>query len=385
MSLTSSQAPARELATRPADERFLTIDGMIEHCRHEKNHTREVTYSLRDLNATVGLAYSGPTTDITTTATPTVMLESPKATARMTHWSFGQLARTIGAPASYLRELPPQLAAECINYGLHDSAEAGTTANLLVRMPNGTPEPTIRACTSETYGRSWDADLLDGANRLIFQRGSINGHDWKNAPTWDGESPAGFRGDRDSFVLQIDGGSIVEDPSARQGEGQMFRGVMMRNSEVGAAGVTLEVVMMRFICGNWMLWGSAVGHEYRRRHVGKNVVRDVISELRTMAYKFTNRSAQADEQLVKLLIEHELAHTKEAVIDALTTMKLTKADAEAAYEKCERYERASPRSFWGIAQGITRLSQDRPHTDARYVLDQIASATLARGAKLVYA
>lgn len=378
MSLTSSQAPARELANRPADERFSSLTAMLQHAQHEKALCREVGYNLRDLTAVVA-----PDPE---TQQPALRLQSPRAVAKMTHWSFGQLSRTIGAPASYLRTLPPQLAANCVNHGLKESAEAGTTVNVLARAANGTPEPIIRACTSDSYGRLWDADLIDASQRMVFNAFSRNGHEWKNAPTWsDPVGYAGFRGDRDSFVLQIDGGSIVEDPSARQGDGQMFRGVMLRNSEVGAAGVTLEVCLLRFICGNWVLWGATVGQEYRRRHFGKNVLRDVVRELGDLAYRFTTRTASADEALIRLLMEKELAHTKEAVIDELKKMKLTKEQAESAYARCEQSEKASPRSYWGIAQGITRMSQDETHTDARYVLDQIAAATLARGAKLVHA
>lgn len=385
MSLTAAQAPAREYATRPRDERFASVQALIDHSRNEKNLSKEVSYNLKDLRAVVARPDgSAAPFNIVDAQIPDeqLMLQSPRGRGVFSHWSFGQLARTIGAPAGYLRTLPPSVAADCLNYGL-SSSPTGTTANLLVRAPNGRPEPLIRACTSDTYGRAWDADLLDLANKFVFQSQSRNGHDWKNAPTWAGEEIAGFRGDRDSFVIQIDGGSIVNDPSAADGNGQMYRAVMMRNSEVGAAGVTLEVALIRFICGNWLLWGASVGHEYRRRHVGSNVIRDVVKELGNLAYKFTNRSAAQDEQLIRALIDREIAHTREAVIDELRAMKMSKEDAESAYDRCERTENASPRSFWGICQGVTRLSQDQEHTNSRYVLDQIAGAILAKGAKLV--
>ncbi len=55
------------------------------------------------------------------------------------------------------------------------------------------------------------------------------------------------------------------------------------------------------------------------------------------------------------------------------------------YERCERTESVSPRSFWGAAQGCTRISQDAPYQDERYELDKLASLILARGRKLVAA
>ncbi len=35
-----------------------------------------------------------------------------------THWSFGQLASQVGAPAAYLRQLPAALAGINLQYGL---------------------------------------------------------------------------------------------------------------------------------------------------------------------------------------------------------------------------------------------------------------------------
>ncbi len=41
-----------------------------------------------------------------------------------THWSFGQLASLVGAPAAYLRQLPAPIAGINLQYGLaHHRAE----------------------------------------------------------------------------------------------------------------------------------------------------------------------------------------------------------------------------------------------------------------------
>lgn len=45
-----------------------------------------------------------------------------------THWSFGQLASQVGAPATYLRQLPATLAAINLLYGL--------TANRVEQIKN---------------------------------------------------------------------------------------------------------------------------------------------------------------------------------------------------------------------------------------------------------
>lgn len=377
-----------EYANRPADERYPSLDALVAAAQADRQLSKEVNYNLRDLRA-VALNPEGQ--PATRPADAKVLrLESPKGRAAFSHWSFGQAARMVGAPAKYLRTLPAALIADCLNHGMHDAAPNGTAATLLVRAPNGSPEPLIRAATSDSYGRLWDADLY-GAVARTFQ------HDpaWQLPPTWD-KNPDGtvkregaYRGDRDSFLILTNGGSIVTDPTIGSGAGTgtdgnaMYRGIMVRNSEVGASSVTIETVMYRYICGNHILWGASIDQRFRRRHVGTKIVRDAVNQIHDAAYKFTREGAAKDEALIVSLAEREIAHTQAGVIDELRALGYTQEAAANAYAQCEAHEKVSPRSFWGIVQGTTRESQTTQYADERYELDQLAAAVLARGAKLV--
>lgn len=373
---------AREYASRPADERFPTVDAMIAAAEYDRVHSKEAQYNLKDLRI-VPTDLAGVHTQAA--GSDSLRLASPKGTAKFTHWSFGQLCRSLGAPAAYLRGLPPAIAADAMNFGLQDS-DTGTRANILVKANGG--EPTIRACTSDTYGRVWDADIYSATAKQVMS------HDarWTTPPTWSGEPAGAYRGDRDSFLIITNGGSIVTDPSLsnstavpRDGGDSMYRGILIRNSEVGASSVVIETILYRYICGNHMLWGAVVDKQFRRRHVGSHVTRDVIREIANIAYRWTQRSESADTAIIRALIDHELAHTKEAVIDELKAIGMTKQDAEHAYQLCEEKEAVSPRSFWGAAQGITRMSQEASYQDDRYVLDQLAAKVLSKGRRLVAA
>lgn len=366
---------ARQYANRPKDEHVPSVDAMVQLAETDRAHSFERSYNWKDLRVE-------PAAD-------NVVLASPKGTAPMSHWAFGQVCRSLGAPSGYLRTLAPALAADCLNYGI-SQAPIGDTAKLLVRGANGLP-PVIRACTSETYSRVWDGPLYSAIQTHILGHRTASGGQWQNAPTWAGEQIAGFRSDRDSFLFQIDGGSIVTDPSAGGGfsglasnpdAGAMYRGLLVRNSEVGSASISIDVVMYRFVCGNWNLWGAVIGRAFRRRHVGTGLIRDVVREVGSIARQYLDRPASADEALIKALISHEIAHTKDAVIDELRAMGLTASQAADAYTRCEQTERVSPRSFWGIAQGLTRVSQDSGYSDDRYALDKLAATVLARGAKV---
>jgi hypothetical protein len=60
-------------------------------------------------------------------------------------------------------------------------------------------------------------------------------------------------------------------------------------------------------------------------------------------------------------------------------MGATRTAAEAAYSTCERDFDASPRSYWGIAQGMTKTSQATGYQDDRLSLDTLAAKLLAKG------
>lgn len=355
---------ARQYATRPQDERHPSVSAMVDAARADKDASREVTYNLKDLRA------------IDTDGS--VQLASPRGAADLTHWSFGQLARTLGAPAAYLRDLPAPLAADCLNHGISETAP-GTSVQLLAKITDDAP--IIRSVTSEAYGRVWDADLYGAIADRITSRDPR----WTLPPTWTGEPAGAYRGDRDSFLILTNGGSIVTDPSNRSNGGEMYRGLLIRNSEVGAASIVIEQILYRFVCGNHMLWGAVIDKAFRRRHIGTAVLRDTLREISSIAYRWTEQSPARDEAIIRGLIDAEIAHTRAAVVDELMSFGATKAQAGAAYDAAERHESASPRSFWGAAQGFTRISQESGYQDDRYELDKLAALVLTRGRKLVAA
>lgn len=383
MNPTTIQTAAREYANRPKDERFPSVAALVENAQHQREHSIEKQINAKDLKA---VDVEGE-----------LALQGPKGNpARFTHWSFGQLARSIGAPAAYLRDLPAKLAADCVNHGLQNTPPA-SDFNLLLQAPNGRPHPTVRACTSETYGRVWDAELYGAVQRQIMQ----HDHRWTTPPTWSGEAAGAYRGDRDSFLILVNGGSIVQDPSLRNtvysrptppttpnqvnednvDPSGMYRGLLIRNSEVGAASIVIEQILFRFVCGNHMLWGAVTDKSFNRRHVGAKTLRDTLREISSIAFHWTNATAGRDEAIIRSLIDHDIAKTKEAVVDELRKIGFSKADAIAAYDKAEMTESASPRSFWGIAQGATRISQATGYQDDRFALDQLAAKVLQQGVK----
>ena len=141
----------RQWATRPADERFSSLQSLYDATKHyadsakERTDVRVDTLRVENVEGDVELLGRGG------------------IPAKLTHWAFGQLCARIGAPASYLRELPATLAAQNLNHGLAqrvlDAKDA--TVNLLFHLNGGY---ILRALTSDRYERIWNHEV---AERLL--------------------------------------------------------------------------------------------------------------------------------------------------------------------------------------------------------------------------
>ena len=159
----------------------------------------------------------------------------------------------------------------------------------------------------------------------------------------------------------------------------MHRGIMIRNSEVGAASLTIECVLFAYICGNLMIWGAMIDSKFRRRHVGDHAMRDTLRELARISRQWTQRGAAQDEAIIRQLASHQLAQTDKGVVDELRRIGYTAEQAAAAMLACEQHFGASPRSSWGIAQGTTEIAQLETYQDDRHQLDQLAALVMQRG------
>jgi hypothetical protein len=177
------------------------------------------------------------------------------------------------------------------------------------------------------------------------------------------------------FVFVVDGNRDLDDPTDRTQAG-LFRGFILRNSDVGAAALTLDLFLFRAVCGNAIIWGFQHVATFRRRHVGASIQRDWSSSLDSLQTTLDADTAQ-ERTLLLRASSQELGATREAVIEAaVRRLELSQKSASQAYGLAEQYE-PNPRSVWGYIQGLTRLSQSTPYQDERFTLDRAASRLLA--------
>ena len=378
-------------ATRPVDERFWTLQEAREATFDYYTVRRESTNAYAELraNADAGeIRIVGPHSGIG---------------ARLTHHAFGQLCAKTHSPADYLRRLPATLAAQNLNHGLKynmvSGEEESRKAKILFHADNG--DHVIRAFTSQQYSRIWNWEVL---NRLI----PLYDNGWKvpparppsgNVPTriateddiiasggmlsvnvGDEIAPAGIYGsDHDMFVFMVHPDRHIDD-GTDQG---MHRGFFVWNSEVGPgssgrASFGIQAFLLRHVCGNHIVWGAKNLAEVRVIHLGaegKALVkasRKIAIELR----RYADESASDTEQKIGMAKMLSLGDTKEDVLDALFGKQVAKRrDLEAAYDLAEENvdTDGDPRTAWGLAQGLTRLSQQSSYADERASMDRAAA------------
>ncbi len=355
VSAATAYTAHRQWASRPPDERYASVQALYEAARVRRERIDERSIDTADFRT------EAIDNDL-------VLHESSGQTATMTHWSFGQLATIASAPPNYLRTLPPAIASSAINAGLE--RQRREQHKLFVER---TAPWTVHAVTSQRYARVHHDEL---ASRVLDL---MAGH-----PAWhlplgykDGEFgaervPSGaYLGDRDMFLFLVDGNRALDDPTDRTDAG-LFRGFILRNSDVGAAALTLDVFLFRAVCANHIIWGFQHVAGFRRRHVGASIQEAWTSSLDGVRAALDADTAH-DRAVVLRATAQELGPTRDAVLEAVVQrLDLSQKQAAEAYTLAETHE-PNPRSVWGYAQGLTRLSQRTPWQDGRFTLDRAAS------------
>ena len=221
-----------EWFSRPDDERYLSLSELADSTRgrSERSRTRVVETALIHVEASR-----------TDPERLSLILPGSDTPVAPTHWSFGQLASQVGAPAAYLRQLPAALAGINLQYGLssHRAEQIKT-----LETDNGRIE--LRAVTGPDYGRIYDHELVEAVQRIAGNgtgdtRWKVPGVlDWSTGvynPRVDitKDTTTLYASDRDVFLFLVDDLNPIEAGRLPDGSPDLyFRGFYCWNSEVGA-------------------------------------------------------------------------------------------------------------------------------------------------------
>lgn len=377
--------------TRPADERFWSLHDLRAALADLRDRSFERTQKTRAVRAVAGYD------------SPDLCLKGSRGPIALTHWSFNQLCSYAGAPASYMRQLPAPLAAECINTGLA-RYDGHDTQLLLHRNGDSDTEWTVRSLTS-AYSRLWNVDVVDGlmpaldrGSRVPPARPAVddprarpataedilpNQEDFALSVKVGGMiAPAGvYAGDRDMFIFLVIPNRVIDD-----GVKGLMRGVFVWNSEVGAGAFKVKVFYLENVCGNHIVWGAPGVQELRLVHKGDNF-RDLCWKMARQLRGFADADTAAERTMILRARRHELGKDRAETIDTLFNNKalgLSRQVIEATYTVAEQYEHtalAPPNTAWGFVHGLTRYSQQTPYADERNRLDVAGGKLLALASK----
>ena len=342
-------------ANRPEDERFQTIQQVYDVTKHYAESARESLVSFKDIR-------------VENNNNEVQLIGKSDRPAKLTHWSFGQLCARVGAPASYLRELPATLAVQNLNHGLKGRGD--DDANLLLHA-NGSF--LLRALTSDKYARIWNWEV---AERLL---------DMENTGLWTpavpdirafrGAEPALYASDHDMFCFLRSTSRTIAEPGS---DGALWRGVIVENSEVGASALKMTRFLYREMCGNHIIWGASQVCEISLRHVGS--IRERFQQFQVTAKQWLDEGEAEEAGMITRAISTRIADTKEGVLDKLFGKRnhhgMSRKTLESAYDAVNIGQDGDPRTVWGFVQGVTRHSQTLKHTDERTSLDRAAGKVL---------
>jgi hypothetical protein len=334
---------------RPNDQRFLTLEDLRASVAARTDRSRTAVINTKALR--VHGVEEGE-----------LVLSTELGPQLFTNWSFGQIAQRAKAPAGYLKQLPPVLVADNLNYGLSVAPDNNDT---MIYVDSG--DSTLRAITSSTYGRIYDLDLADAV--MNIQNGiwkvpsaSYATKDPKRATTL-------YASDRDVFIF------LVDDTHAIEVNGEtLFRGFYAWNSEVGAQVFGLATFLYRTVCDNRIIWGMTNKTELRIKHTSGGPER-FLREAKPSLKAYSEAETKPLVDRITRAQNIVLGKDEDEVQAFLAKRGMTLAQSKRVIETAEA-EGENPRSAWGISQGMTALARGIQFTDQRVSMEKEAGKML---------
>ncbi len=366
-----------EWFSRPADERFLSLSDLFAFVdgRSERSRTRTVQ------SAAVRVEASREGTERLA-----IVLPGSEAPVAPTHWSFGQLALLVGAPAAYLRQLPAPLAGINLQYGLTSNR---TEQVKTLETDDGRLE--LRAVTGPDYGRIYDHELVAAVQRIAGNgtgdtRWKVPGVlDWSSGiynPHVDitRDTTTLYASDRDVFLFLVDDLNPIEAGRLLDGSPDLyFRGFYCWNSEVGAKTLGMASFFLRAVCQNRNLWGVEDFQEITIRH-SKFAASRFAREAAPALTRFADSSPAPFVNGIKAARAQIVARNDEDRADFLRKRGFSKTETATIIETVLAEEGCKPETIFDFIQGITAVARTKAHQDERLELETRAKKLLGRAA-----
>jgi hypothetical protein len=364
-----------EWFSRPADERYLSLSELFDSVRGRADRSRTRTTESAAIRV-----------DANRDDAEKLTLIVPGADVPLvpSHWSFGQLASLVGAPATYLRDLPAPLAGINLQYGL-----TSHRAELVKTLEVDDGRVELRAVTGPDYGRIFDHELVAAVQRIAGNgirdtRWKVPGVlDWSTgiySPRVDvtRDTTTLYASDRDVFLFLVDDLNPIEAGRLPDGSPDLyFRGFYCWNSEVGAKTLGIASFYLRAVCQNRNLWGVEDFEEITIRH-SKYAASRFAHEAAPALTRFADSSPMPFVNGIKAARDRIVARTDDERTEFLRKRGFGKSETAKIIDTVLAEEGRKPESIFDFVQGITAVARDKPHQDARLDLEAKAKKLLDR-------
>ena len=366
-----------EWFSRPDDERYLSLGDLYAAVRDRADRAAARTVETKALRVEASrddgerLALIVPSRD------------EPVAP---THWSFGQMCSLVGAPASYLRQLPAPLAGINMQHGL-----LAHRAELVKTLEADDGRIELRAVTGPDYGRIWDHELVAAVMKIAGQgtgdtRWKVPGLlDWSTMThnpfvEVTKDTTTLYASDRDVFLFLVDDTHPIEAGRLPNGDPDLyFRGFYCWNSEVGSKTLGIASFYLRAVCMNRNIWGAEGFEEISIRH-SKFAGHRFAHQAAPALERFADSSPMPFLAGIRAAREQIVARKDEDRETFLRKRGFSKGETDKIIATVLDEEGHPATSIYDFVQGITALARAKPHQDARLELEAKAAKLLSAAA-----
>lgn len=359
---------SRQWASRPADERFTSLDALLAHAQSRRKRSIARTHANRRIQVR-------PVTDDETRKSLAVTVNG--LVTLPTHWAFNQLAGLVGAPAGYLRQLPADIVADALNYGLADRPvqEVGTLGIADAVHDYGMVE--LAAATGPNYGRVWNDDVVSS---IMKQFGNgVDGQftvpgEFGQAVNVDKNNTTLYAGDRDMFVFLADEKNRIPVPNRRGGmHGDLARGFFVWNSEVGSATLGVATFLFDYVCCNRIIWGAEEYAEIRLRHTAgapDRWLEEITPALETYAHSKTKSITDA----IAAAQGSRFDDVEE--LDKFLANRFTRGQVSGIKLAFDSDEGRPMETLWDVTTGATAYARGIKNQDNRVAIERAAGKVM---------
>ena len=359
---TNIMTASRQWASRPMDERFVSMIDMQEHFHRQRRISKGMALSSRQLEVrpdddNIGLKVYGPA----------------GVGYDMTNWSFGQLATRAKAPPSYIRTLPAPVSADCLNYGLKFGGEPEDLGVLVSN--DGADYRELRAVTGPRYGRIWNSQVIDAMVQNFgdgvtgdFRVPGIFGTKLEHVTK---QNTTMYASDRDMFIFLADEEHRIELPNRRNGQpGSLARGFFVWNSEVGSQTFGIAGFLFDYVCANRIVWGAEEYKEIKMRHTVSAPDR-FLEEIAPSLTRYSNSSTASVLTAIEDARSHKLDNIEQFLATRFGSRAMKELDAIHVAEEGRPIE-----TRWDVVTAVTAKARDIPYQDQRVELERQAGDLL---------